>query len=75
MTVRQIAEQAARDWEKFAHSETYLDTKLHPKAMEWLVVAIEDAINSAGVEHVVSSLSKEQEPATGSAKPQRKGAK
>ena len=40
---RKIAEDAARAWAKHAHSETYIDP-LHPRAMEWLVGAIQGAI-------------------------------
>jgi hypothetical protein len=43
---RKIAEDAARAWAKHAHSETYVDP-LHPKAMEWLIGAIQGAIEKA----------------------------
>ena len=41
---REIAERAAKEWEKHAHSTTFLDTKLHPKAMGWLIDAIESEV-------------------------------
>jgi hypothetical protein len=43
---RKIAEDAARAWAKHAHSETYIDP-LHPKAMEWLIGAVQGAIEKA----------------------------
>ena len=40
---RQRAEATAKAWESRAHAERYIETKLHPKAMGWLIDEIEKA--------------------------------
>jgi len=48
MNTRDLATDAAKAWEKHAHAERFIETKLHPRAMGWLIDEIEKALSSAG---------------------------
>lgn len=50
MDIDKIAAEAADRWEAKAHAETYLDTKLQPKAKTWLV----DEIKMAAIKYAAT---------------------
>lgn len=50
MDIDKIAAEAADRWEAKAHAETYLDTKLQPKAKTWLV----DEIKLAAIKYAAT---------------------
>lgn len=63
MNLRDLAAATAKAWEKHAHAERYIETKLHPKAMGWLVDEIEKTLATAG-----ASAPTKNDPPKGKAK-------